>query len=417
MNVKDDFPILSRTVHGKKLIYLDNAATTQKPQAVIDALAYFYSHTNANVHRGIHTLSEEATHQYEDARDAVARFINAKSREEIIFTRNATEGINLVAYAWARDHLYPGDEVIVSIMEHHSNFVPWQQLAKDRGVVLKIIDINEEGRLKSQITNKFEIRNSKLFDSLESAISERTKLIAVTHASNVLGMVNDIAAIVRIARPQGILVLVDGAQAAPHLTVDVQALGVDFYAFSSHKMLGPAGVGVLYGRKEILEKCRPFMTGGDMIKRVSVEKTEWNDLPWRFEAGTPNIEGVIAFGVALEYLKKIGMELIQKHEEELGEYALTHLQSVSGMTLYGPRTMDHRLGVFSFNVKGVHAHDLATVLDEEGIAIRSGHHCANPLMLRLGISAAARASLYIYNTKEDVDALIKGIMKAKSIFS
>ncbi len=398
----DDFPILKRTVHGTRLVYLDNAATTQKPQVVIDTLKYYYEHTNANIHRGIHTLAEEATQQYEEARDLTAQFINACSREEVIFTRNTTEAINLVVYSWARENLYPGDEVIVSYMEHHANFVPWQRLVKERGVVLKIIDIGDDYRLK--------------MTDLRELISERTRLIAVAHASNVLGTVNDIKEIVAIARPKGILTLVDGAQAVPHMRIDVQGLGVDFYAFSAHKALGPTGVGVLWGRKEILDHMPPFMTGGDMIRRVSQEHTTWNELPWKFEAGTPNIADVIAFGVALEYISKIGFSLIAKHEQELGLYALERLRGISQLTLYGPSSMEQRLGVFSFTVKGIHAHDLATLLDEEGIAIRSGHHCAQPLMDRLNVSALARASLYLYNTKQDIDQLVMGIEKAKKIF-
>jgi len=411
--IKDDFPILTRKIHGKPLVYLDNAATSQKPQAVIDALSDYYERTNANVHRGIHTLAEEATRLYEEARDKTVRFINAASREEIIFVRNTTEAVNLVAQSWAREHLYPGDEIVVSIMEHHSNFVPWQQLALDRGVMLKIVDIDEEGRLALRSNAK--VQNSKSND-LESLISPRTKLIAVTHASNVLGTINDIQSVVRMARPRGILTFVDGAQAVPHSAVDVQALGVDFYAFSSHKMLGPTGVGVLYGRKAILETMRPYQTGGDMIKRVTIEKTEWNELPWKFEAGTPNIADVIAFGVAIEYLAKIGFDVIARHEQELGAYCLERLRAIDGLTLYGPQEMQERVGVFSFNLEGIHAHDAATVLDEEGIAIRSGHHCAQPLMERLHVPATARASLYLYNVKEDVDRLAQGIKKAVKIF-
>jgi len=431
ITLRDDFPILKREINGHPLVYLDNAATSQKPQAVIDALKHYYEHMNANIHRGIHTLAEEATQAYEEARDLVAEFIHAQSREEVIFTRNTTEAINLVAYAWARDNLYPGDEVIVSIMEHHANFVPWQRLARERGVVLKIIDIDEEGKLviaRNEVTkqspgDRHVPTSSGLamtgitMGSLDSLITDRTRLIAIAHASNVLGTVNDIKEIVNLARPRGILVLADGAQAAPHTPADVQDLGVDFYAFSAHKMLGPTGVGVLWSRRAILEKCEPFLTGGDMIKRVTLEKTEWNDSPWKFEAGTPNIADTIAFGVAVEYLSKVGMELIAKHEYELGKYAIDRLREIPDLILYGPQTMEGRVGVFSFNVNGIHAHDLATILDEEGIAIRSGHHCAHPLMDRLGISACARASLYVYNIKEDIDKLVEGIEKAKKIFS
>jgi len=419
--LRDDFPILKRTAHGKPLVYLDNAATTQKPQIVIDALKHFYEHTNANIHRGIHTLAEEATHQYETARDLVASFIHAKSREEIIFTRNTTESINLVAYAWGRENLYPGDEVIVSVMEHHSNFVPWQQLARDRGVVLKIIDIDHEGRLQlhggqSSLASSFSNPTDIEMGPLDTLITDRTRLIAVSHASNVLGTVNDIGALVAMARTKGIIVLVDGAQAIPHLPVDVQSLGVDFYAFSAHKMMGPTGIGVLYGKKSLLESMRPFLTGGDMIKRVDFTHTDWNELPWRFEAGTPNIADAIAFGVAVEYITKIGFPLLQKHEHELGTYALACLSRVKGLRLLGPNDTRNRVGVFSFVLEGVHPHDCATLLDEEGIAVRSGSHCAHPLMARLGIMATTRISSYLYNNKDDIDLMLKGLEKAKKTF-
>lgn len=429
--LRDDFSILTRTINGKPLVYLDNAATSQKPAIVIDALKNYYERMNANIHRGIHTLADEATREYEEARDLVAEFINSNNREEVIFTRNATEAINLVAYSWGRENLYPGDEVIVSIAEHHANFVPWQRLAQERGVVLKIIGIDEEGRLRLRnqesriknlgnhphpLLNKAGTRGEVSIGNLQSLITDRTRLIAVTHASNVLGTVNDIKSIVNLARPKGILVLIDGAQAVPHIKVDVQELGVDFYAFSAHKMMGPAGVGVLWGRKHILEKMPPFLTGGDMIKRVTVEKTEWNDLPWKFEAGTPGIADVIAAGVAVEYLTKIGFGLINRHEYELGSYAIAAFKKISGLTLYGPKVMEQRVGVFSFNIEGIHAHDLATLLDEEGIAIRSGHHCAHPLMDFLRVPATARASLYLYNTKDDIDRLVEGIERAKKVF-
>ncbi len=417
---------MKRTIHGRRLVYLDNAATTQKPRAVIDALNYFYEHTNANIHRGIHTLAEEATMQYEKTRDEVALFFGASSREEIIFTKNATEALNLIACAYGRTFLKPGDEILVSIAEHHANFVPWQQLAHEIGAVLKVIDIDREGRLciyrtryKEQDTrNKIQGTRNKgdvEVECLESLITDRTRLIAISHASNVLGTVYDIADVVALARPRGIIIAVDGTQAAPHMEINMGKLGVDFYACSSHKMLGPLGVGVLYGRREILNKCPPYMTGGDMIKQVTLEKTEWNDLPWKFEAGTPDIAGVVAFGVALEYIRKVGWGIIIQHEQALGAYALAQLTQLSGLALYGPQSMENRLGIFSFNLKGIHAHDLATILDEEGIAIRSGSHCAHPLMERLGVSAAARASFYIYNTKEDVDALIAGLIKAQKL--
>ncbi|MEW6610336.1 MAG: cysteine desulfurase [Patescibacteria group bacterium] len=427
-NLVDDFPILQRTVHGKRLVYLDNAATSQKPRVVLDALRSYYEHINANIHRGIHTLAEEATRQYEKTRDDVAQFFGAGSREEIIFTKNATEALNLVAFAYGRTFLRPGDDIIVSITEHHSNFVPWQQLARETGAVLKVIDIDGEGRLCIEDTrDKTQETRHKRQDtrdkgdvevgSLDSLITDRTRLIALSHASNVLGTIHDIAAVAAIARPRGIIVVVDGAQAAPHIPVEVEKLGIDFYACSSHKMLGPLGVGILYGRRGILEKCPPFLTGGDMIKRVTLGKTEWNDAPWKFEAGTPDIAGVIAFGAAVGYLHKVGWEIITSHEQTLGEYALHRLTQTPELTLYGPHTMENRLGLFSFNLRGIHAHDLATILDDEGIAIRSGSHCAHPLMARLGISAAARASLYLYNTKEDVDVLMTGLQKARQMFS
>jgi cysteine desulfurase/selenocysteine lyase len=398
---RKDFPILARTVHGRPLVYLDNAATSQKPLAVIDALVEYYERYNANVHRGLHTLAEEATGRYEEVREKVRRFTNASDSASIVFTRNTTEAINLVAYAWGRRHIQAGDEILTTIMEHHSNFVPWQVLAQEKGAVLRIVDIDDAGRLH---------------DQWHDMISEKTRLVAVTQMSNVLGTINPVREIAEVAHAYGALVLVDGAQSVAHMPVDVQDIDCDFLAFSAHKMLGPTGVGVLYGRRDVLEDMDPFLTGGHMISRVSTSETTWNEIPWRFEAGTSNIADVIAFGAALDYLEGVGMDAVREHDMGLTEYALDVLSQVPKVKLYGPREPADRGCAVSFNYGELHPHDLGTVLDRYGIAIRAGHHCAQPLMTRYGISATARASFYLYNRREEVDVLAEGIQEAARFF-
>jgi len=398
--IREDFTILKRRVNGKPLIYLDNAATSQKPELVINSLNDYYKKYNANVHRGIHKLSEEATQAYEETRKKVAKFINAKSEKEIIFTKNTTEAINLVMYSLGMQ-LKAGDEIISSVMEHHSNIVPWQFL-QNFGIKLKFVDINEDGTLK--------------LEDYEKLITENTKLITVAHVSNVLGTINPVKEISKIARKNNALFLVDAAQSVPHIKVDVQEINCDFMAFSSHKMLGPTGVGVLYGKRELLEQMKPFLYGGDMIREVSLYETKYNEVPWKFEAGTPNIADVIAFGAAIDYLEKIGMKNIEKHEKELTKYALKKLSKIKNLEIYGPKNLNQRIGVISFNLKNIHPHDVASILDQEGIAIRSGHLCAQPLMKRLNIQAAARASFYLYNTKQEIDKLAYALLKVKRVF-
>ena len=400
--IREDFPILRRKVHGKPLVYFDNAATTQKPRQVLEALTAFYSRSNANIHRGIHTLAEEATEAYEAVRERTARFINAPSSRAIVFTRNATESVNLFANSWGRAQLKPGDQILLSEMEHHSNLVPWQLIAKATGATLAFIRITDDGRLR--------------LEELDALLTPRTKLVAVTQMSNVLGTINPIERIVEQAHRRGALVLVDAAQSVPHLPVDVQRLGCDALAFSSHKMLGPTGVGVLYAREALLESMEPFFGGGEMISDVQLTSATWNEIPWKFEAGTPNIADVVAFGEALAYLERLGMDQVRAHEQELTAYALKRLGEVDGATLYGPPAGAERGGAVSFNLNGLHPHDVGTVLDSEGIAIRAGHHCAKPLMRRLGVAATARASFYVYNTREEVDRLIEAIHAAQAFF-
>ncbi|MGB6837353.1 MAG: cysteine desulfurase [Dehalococcoidia bacterium] len=400
--VRRDFPILGRTVHGRPLIYLDNAATTQKPRSVIDALVHYYEHYNANIHRGLHALSEEATARYEEARQKVAHFINAPSYENTIFTRNTTESLNLVASAWGRRNLGPGDEIVLSVMEHHSNLIPWQLVARNTGAQLRFIDIDEQGRL--------------LRGDVERLIGERTRVVSITQMSNVLGTINPVKEIGERAHRAGALMVVDAAQSVPHMPVDVQDLDCDFLAFSAHKMLGPTGVGVLYGKRELLQEMDPFLGGGEMIKRVRLEEATWNDLPWKYEAGTQSIADVIAFGAAIEYLQGLGMENVRAHEVELLDYALRRLSEVPKLTIYGPTTSEERGGAISFNYADLHPHDLGTVLDHHGVAIRAGHHCAQPLMARLDCVATARASFYVYNREDEVDALIAGIHAAARLF-
>jgi cysteine desulfurase / selenocysteine lyase len=400
--IRKDFPILSRTIHGKRLVYLDNAATTQKPHVVLDALATYYERTNANVHRGIHTLADEATVAYEAVRARVARFIGASDSRGIVFTRNATEAINLVALSYVAPKVNPGDEVVLTAMEHHSNLVPWIMLSKRKGVVLKHIPITDDGRLE--------------IDRFASMLTPRTKLVSVMQASNVLGTINPVSEIVGIAHAAGVPVLVDGAQSVPHMPVDVGRLGADFLAFSAHKMLGPTGVGVLWGRPELLEEAEPFMGGGEMIREVRLDDATWNDIPWKFEAGTPNIADVVAFGAALDYLDAIGMEAVRAHEIELNRYALERMSADPALKIHGPLEAEARTGVVSFYDETVHPHDIATILDLYGVAVRAGHHCAQPLMRRLGVPATARASFYIYNDAADIDALVAALSEARVYF-
>ena len=400
--IRKDFPILERRVYGKPLVYFDNAATSQKPRQVIDALVRYYEHSNANIHRALHCLGEEATEAYEAAREKVAKFINAPSAENIVFTRNTTEAINLVAYTWARQNIREGDEILLTRMEHHSNLIPWQRLAAEKGATIRYVEITDEQTLA--------------LDGLENLFDAQTKMMAMPHVSNSLGTINPVEKIGAEARRHGVMFLVDGAQGTPHLAVDVQAIGCDFYAFSSHKMLGPTGVGVLYGRSELLEEMEPFLGGGEMIKKVTYEGATWNDLPWKFEAGTPNIADVIAFGAAIDYLSETGMENVRQHEVEITDYALRRLSELGDMTIYGPRDLSQRGGVVSFNYGNLHPHDVGTILDRHGVAIRAGHHCTQPLMRQLGVSGTARASFYLYNTLEEVDVLVEALQAAREFF-
>ena len=404
MDIRHDFPILSRTVRdGRPLVYLDNAATTQKPNQVVDTITDYYRHHNANTHRAVYALAEESTELYESARDKVAGFINASDRSEIVFVRGTTEAINMVAYAWGRANVGEGDVVVTTEYEHHSNIVPWQLLTQEKGASLRYIPMDDEGYL--------------MLDTLDDILAEgRTKMVAFSMMSNVLGTITDVEHITSRCRRAGVTTLVDGAQAVPHMRVDVESLGCDFFAFSGHKMMGPTGVGVLWARKPMLEKMRPFHGGGDMIREVHKYESTWNDLPYKFEAGTPNIADVIGLGAAVDYLKHIGMGNVRRHERELTAYALDRMANVPGLTLYGPRDPDRRGGVISFNFADVHPHDVAQIMDEEGVAIRSGHHCAQVLMERLDVAATSRASFYVYNTKEEVDVLVGALRKVAKVF-
>ena len=398
--VRTDFPILKRTLHGKRLVYLDSTATSQKPQAVLDAMDDYYRTTNANIHRGVYELSEVATDRYEKARARIARFINAKSSREIIYTRNATEAINLVAHSWGRANLQAGDTVLLSKMEHHSNLVPWQMLAAERGISIRYLDVDANGML--------------VLDDLEKQL-EGVKLVSVTHMSNVLGTINPVEAIIPAAHAVGALVMLDAAQSVPHLPVDVMSLDADFLAFSGHKMCGPTGIGVLYAKRHLLEAMPPFLGGGDMIGTVTLEGFTPNELPWKFEAGTPAIAEAIGLGAAVDYLSGIGMENVHRHEQELTNYALERILPMRDVKVYGPPA-EQKGGVVSFEIEGVHPHDIATILDSEGICIRAGHHCCQPLMHHLDVPALARASFYLYTTREDIDALAEGIEKVQGIF-
>jgi cysteine desulfurase/selenocysteine lyase len=400
--IKKDFPILSRQINGHRLVYLDNAATTQKPLRVINAIDEYYRSHNANVHRGLHTLAEEATLAYESTRSKIAEFIGGVKTSQVIYTRGTTESINLVAYCWGRANVGPHDRIVITQMEHHANLVPWLMLAKRTGAELEYIPIDKDGYLN--------------LEKIEEIINGKTKIVALTQMSNVLGTINPVDRIIERAHKVGAAALVDGAQAMPHMSVNVKSLDADFYVFSAHKMLGPTGIGVLYGKERLLEDMDPFEYGGEMISKVQYDLAEWNILPYKFEAGTPHIAGAYGFAPALDYLSKLGMESIRRHEMELTAYALERLRELKYVKVFGPQDVNHRGGAVSFVVKDIHPHDLATVLDSHGVAIRAGHHCAQPLTNLLGETSTARASLYIYNTQEDVDELVNGIIAARRYF-
>ena len=400
-SVRDDFPILKQQVNGNRLVYLDNGATSQKPQSVIDAIVDYYVTTNSNVHRGVHTMSQQATDGYEGARSKVRKFLNASKDKEIIFTRNTTEGVNLVAHSYGRKNIGPGDDIIVSNMEHHSNIVPWQMLCEENGANLKVVPIDDSGEL--------------VMDEYQKLLSPRTKLVSITHVSNALGTILPAKQIVQMAHSYGSPVLLDGAQAVPHMPVDVQDLDCDFYVFSGHKLFGPTGIVILYGKENYLESMPPFLGGGDMIKSVTFEKTLYNDLPYKFEGGTPDISGAIGLGAAIDYVNSLGFDQITAHEDALLQYGTEALESIAGVHIVG--TEARKAGILSFVMNMDHPHDIGTILDEQGIAIRRGHHCAQPVMQRFQIPATARASLAFYNTKEDIDALVKGIDRVIEVFS
>ncbi len=398
--VREDFPILAEQVHGKTLVYLDNANTTQKPKPVLDALQHYYEHDNANIHRATHLLSERATKAYEGARERVRRFINARETAEVVYTRGCTDGLNLVAQSFARPRLKPGDEILISWMEHHSNIVPWQMVAEQTGAILKVVPITDDGVL--------------MLDEYDRLLSDRTKLVSIIHVSNALGTITPIDTIISKAHARGIPVMVDGAQAAPHLPVDVQALDCEFYAFSAHKMYGPTGIGALYGKRALLESMPPYQGGGDMIASVTFEKTTYNELPYKFEAGTPNIAGVVGFGAAVDYLRQFDMQAIAAHEHDLLTHATEAVGAIPGVRIIGQAPQ--KAGVLSFVLDGVHPHDIGTILDREGVAIRTGQHCAQPVMDRYGVPATARASFAIYNTHDEIDVLARAVRKVKEMF-
>lgn len=400
--IRADFPILDQEINEKPLAYLDNAATSQKPKQVIAALTHYYEFDNANVHRGVHTLAARATDAYESARSKVAKFIHAREVAEIIFTRGTTSAINLVVDSYAEANIEAGDEIVISYLEHHSNLIPWQQLAKRKGAVLKYIELEEDGTISVEQAKK--------------TIGEKTKIVALAHVSNVLGTITPIKEIAAIAHKFGAVILVDGAQAVPHMEVNVVDLDADFYAFSGHKMMAPTGIGALYGKRELLDAMEPTEFGGEMIDFVELYDSTWKELPWKFEAGTPIIGGAIALGAAIDYLAEVGLANIHAHEQALASYAIEEMSKIDGITIYGPKDASKRCGLVTFNLEGAHPHDIATILDEDGIAIRAGHHCAQPLMKWLDVSSTARASFYIYNTKEEIDALIDGLKLTKEYF-
>ena len=401
--IRKQFPILDQEVNGHPLVYLDSAATSQKPQVVIEALEKYYREYNSNVHRGVHTLGTRATDGYEGAREKVRKFINASATEEIIFTKGTTASINLVAASYGRKHIQKGDEIVISMMEHHSNIIPWQQLALQTGATLKYLPLQEDGTIS--------------LDDAKEIITPNTKIVSVMHVSNVLGVINPIQELAELAHNNGAVMVVDGAQGAPHIKIDVQDLNCDFYALSGHKMCGPTGIGVLYGKKHLLEEMPPIEFGGEMIDFVDLYDSTWKELPWKFEGGTPIIAGAIGLGAAIDFLESIGLENIEKHEHKLAAYALKRMSEIEGLTIYGPMDASKRAGVITFNLDDVHPHDVATVLDAEGIAVRAGHHCAQPLMRWLKASATARASFYLYNTEDDIDRLVEGLVKTKEYFS
>ncbi|WP_123041355.1 cysteine desulfurase [Cohnella candidum] len=398
--LKAEFPILHQEINGHPLVYLDNAATTQKPRVVLDAIRKYYEWDNANVHRGVHTLGSRATDAYEGAREKVARFLNAASTREIIFTRGTTTALNMVASGYARSVLREGDEIVITPMEHHSNLIPWQQAAKATGSTLKYIPLQPDGTVS--------------LEDVEKTVTEQTKIVSITYVSNVLGTVNPIAEIAKIAHRKGAVLVVDGAQSTPHLKVDVRALDVDFYAFSGHKMCGPTGIGALYGKSQLLERMEPVEYGGEMIDFVELYDSTWKDLPWKFEGGTPIIAGAVGLGAAIDFLEQIGLQQIDAHEKKLTRYAMERLSAIDDLKIYGPR--EERAGLVTFNLGDVHPHDVATVLDTYGIAVRAGHHCCQPLMRWLEVSATARASFYLYNTEQDVDRLVDALVKTKEFF-
>ncbi|EAE6382783.1 cysteine desulfurase [Listeria monocytogenes] len=400
--IRADFPILAQEINEKPLAYLDNAATSQKPKQVIEALTHYYEFDNANVHRGVHTLAARATDAYESARGKVAKFIHAREVAEIIFTRGTTSAINLVVDSYAEATIEAGDEIVISYLEHHSNLIPWQQLAKRKGAVLKYIELEDDGTISVEQAKK--------------TIGEKTEIVALAHVSNVLGTITPIKEIAAVAHQFGAVILVDGAQAVPHMEVDVVDLDADFYAFSGHKMMAPTGIGALYGKRELLDAMEPTEFGGEMIDFVELYDSTWKELPWKFEAGTPIIGGAIALGAAIDYLAEVGLANIHAHEQTLASYAIEEMSKIEGITIYGPKDASKRCGLVTFNLEGAHPHDIATILDEDGIAIRAGHHCAQPLMKWLDVSSTARASFYIYNTKEEIDALIDGLKLTKEYF-
>lgn len=400
--VKKDFPILKREVNGKLIVYLDSGATSQKPESVLRAEREYYEKHNANVHRGAHTLGDEATQMYQESREKVAKFIGGRS-EEIIFVRNTTEAINLVAYAWGLDNLHAGDVIVTTVMEHHANMVPWQEVARRTGARVEVVGLTEDGQVD--------------MDDYAKKLKLKPKMVAVVHVSNALGTINPVAEMTKMAHKVGAVVLVDGAQSVPHMKVEVSKLGCDFYAFSGHKMLGPMGIGVLWGRRAILERMSPFLTGGGMIGEVTTTSSTWAEVPEKFEAGTPNVAGAVGLASAIEYLEKLGLDSVREHDQSIVEYTLSELCKVRNLVILGTKNAELRSGSVSFEYQGVHAHDVATVLDTEGVAVRSGHHCTMPLHNRLGVAASIRASFNVYTTKEDIDALVRALAKVKEVFN
>lgn len=401
--IKSYFPILNQEINGHPLVYLDSAATSQKPVQVIEALKSYYEFDNSNVHRGVHTLGNRATEKYEGAREKVRNFINANSTEEVVFLRGTTTAINLVAQSYGRANVEEGDEIVITYMEHHSNIIPWQQLAKERGAILKYVELEEDGTIS--------------LEQVRAAITERTKIVSMVYVSNVLGTMNPVKEVAEIAHENGAVMVVDGAQAAPHLKIDVQQLDCDFFAFSGHKMCGPTGIGVLYGKKALLNDMEPVEFGGEMIDFVGLYDSTWKELPWKFEGGTPIIAGAVALGAAIDFLNEIGLNEIEKHEHQMAAYAMDKMSGIEGLSIYGPKDPAKRAGIVTFNLEDVHPHDVATVLDMNGIAVRAGHHCAQPLMKWLEVSATARASFYLYNNESDIDRLVEGLRSAKEYFN